>query len=152
MVHATEQHVSSAREQNLLRCFSVIHRTPKYHCSDCDRAGNHIEKSACHINLLKKCRCGKFIPSKNNLKVNRRESLTAEKSSPKEKVAKPPISRDEEFLMLPFPKPSVDKKQPVGDHHYRRYRNKYALGETVRSSSHMLIEPTSEQAIHVVSS
>lgn len=154
MGHNTiEQLSTSAREQSLLRSLAVIHRSPKYrHSSDSDGSGNRIDRSAYQYSLLKRGRCGKVAPSESTPKCKRRLSLTSEVPPPTNIATTPAISRDGNLLTLLCPASSVDKTQLVVEHHYRRYRKDYALGETVRSPSHMNIEPTSAQAIRAASS
>jgi len=42
--------------------------------------------------------------------------------------------------------------EEVDEEQHKGFRRDYSIGETIRSSSHMIIEPTSEQAIQAVSS
>ena len=56
------------------------------------------------------------------------------------------------FPTLPFPEFAVGKRHLAGDQCYTGYRKDYTLGETARSPSHMIIEPTSTGTTHAVSS
>lgn len=50
----------------------------------------------------------------------------------------------------PFPQFSADREQPVQIHH-KGFRKDYALGEALRSHSHMITEPTPGHAIQAAS-
>lgn len=52
----------------------------------------------------------------------------------------------------PLPISLVDRKQTVEGGHYKGYREDYALGETARSTSHMITESTSVDAIRIFDS
>jgi hypothetical protein len=98
-------------------------------------------------------RRGKVIRSEIFREGNQQESLASEMLTLTNKTAMHPTSIDKDFPALPFPGSSVDKKQSVDEHlYYTGFRKDYDLGEAARSTSHMIIEPTSTDAVHAVSS
>jgi len=164
---AADRRSSTAREQSLLRSFSAIPRP-----STDDATGNSTGRndgSRDHLERLRGFRrCSKTDRRKRILQGDRRgcQNPTGIAPDPAKKVVvplydtaapmyhkgpngiavAPPIS-SVDLSALPFTESSVDKR---GQH--KGFRKDYDIGDTLRSPSHMNVEPIDGQAFQAVNS
>jgi len=165
----------SDSEQSLRRSFSAIHHRGKASGFECNRqspVNNAIVPAFFSEGLpplpfsryeqLQVERSSQERPAK---KLQRRHSpvvdhrLTNEKQRERRQLAKAGLNENSDrprrrrtsvtFSGLP---PSLSSAENKNRRHesYHGFRSDYSLGETIRTPSHMTIEPTSEQAIRAV--
>mmetsp|Transcript_26798 Transcript_26798/g.50782 ORF Transcript_26798/g.50782 Transcript_26798/m.50782 type:complete len:277 (-) Transcript_26798:9-839(-) len=140
---------TSARQQSLLRSLSVIHRPPS-------PTGIRHDVSPAHP-----------ICKKSQSKFQRRRAtvtnadttqpmmtkITSEKRRERRRTMgdRMNANNDSNGLNKSRRQPSV-RFARVEEQHENGFRGDYTIGETLRSSSHMSIEATSEQAIQAIGS
>lgn len=152
---------SIAHEQNLLRSLSVI-RDPSVgvNLSCITSVGNHSDghsdssgsQEEAHQNIQSKSERdhhNRVMHSKSKPCRSRREILDAT-ARPFQYRAETRVLPTQEVITLPFLGHSDDNEQPV-ESHLKGFREDYVIGETIRSQSHMITEPTPEQATKAVS-
>jgi len=161
-------HTPITHEQGLRRSFSKIHHHgPSFNASlPCTTSvNNHSSDSNCgrgsleevhQDTLSRKDRRSKAVRNKRSLPRDRRGSLHAVSPPSPHRAGGAHGLPLQEMPWHPFPKPrlpkpSADQEQVVETHH-RGFRKDYALGETIRSRTHMIAEPTARQALQSASS
>ena len=115
-----------AREQSLRRSLSAIHRLPQHR------------------------RVDGVAPVEHARTDERQESLASDLPFPADAADAPPASRDGRcFPSSPFPDAAVAVSaalSPASRPRCRGYRGDYALGDTVRALTHMLVPPSAAHA------
>jgi len=144
-------------EQSLLRSLSSIHH--QHRSSPCITSDIlHRRPSSPMSNFqVKEDRHNNEHRPKSIL---RRRTRYSYESSPRSSAAMPPLAKG--FSELPFSKDgSLSQERSAKDfqrrhshirHQISGYRSDYSLGDTLCSTSHMVIEPTPKQAIKAVDS
>ena len=153
---------SARSQQSLLRSLSAIHRPPfpTGIRDDVSPAHSISKKSQSKFQRRRATATNADVrqPMMKNIKSEkrreRRRTMEARMTSNDDSNGLTKLRRRTSVTFAPLlSSSSIDEKQTIlEEQHENGFRGDYTIGETLRSSSHMSIEPFSEQAIQAIGS